>query len=73
MNQDTYLVSATGTSPLFTGTDDAIKKTYREASEFCGEKGASVETVSLDTVAQAIGRPGRATLNFECVDKKTPD
>ncbi len=85
VNEDTYMVSSTGTSPLLTGTsplstatDDAIKESYREATEFCKEHGGSVESVSLETAAQAYGRPGRATLHFQCIDresneKKTPD
>ena len=77
VNEDTYMVSSTGTSPLLsgtsptsTGTDDAIKKSYREATEFCQESGAGVESVSLETVAQAFGRPGRATLHFQCIDRE---
>ncbi len=85
VNEDTYMVSSTGTSPLLSGTsplstatDDAIKESYREATEFCKEHGGSVESVSLETAAQAYGRPGRATLHFQCIDresneKKTPD
>lgn len=65
-----YMVSATGTSPAFTGTEDAIKKVYREASAFCAEQGRVVESGSLDTVEQAFGRPGRATLHFRCVESE---
>ena len=78
VNGDTYMVTSTGTSPLFTGTspistatDDAIKESYREATEFCKEHGASVESVSLKTAAQAFGRPGRATLHFQCIDPES--
>lgn len=67
VNPGTYMVSATGTSPAFTGTEDAIKRAYRDAGAFCAQDGRVVETVSLDTVEQAIGRPGRATLHFRCV------
>lgn len=68
VNPGSYMVSATGTSPAFTGTEDAIKKAYQEASEFCAGRNGVVETLSLDKVEQAIGRPGRATLHFRCVD-----
>jgi hypothetical protein len=66
-NPDSYMVSATGTSPAFTGTEDAIKRAYRDAAAFCAEKRSVVETLSLEKVEQAIGRPGRATLHFRCV------
>lgn len=71
-NPGTYMVSATGTSPAFTGTEDAIRKAYREAAEFCGQDAREVETISLDKVEQAIGRPGRATLHFRCLEPDAP-
>lgn len=66
VNPGEYMVSATGTSPAFTGTEDAIRKAYEQANAFCSEKGGEVETISLDKVEQRIGRPGRATLHFRC-------
>ncbi len=66
------MVSATGTSPAFTGTEDAIRKAYKEATAFCSERGGEVETISLDKVEQRIGRPGRATLHFRCSDSQDP-
>lgn len=73
VNPGEYMVSATGTSPAFTGTEDAIRKAYEEANAFCSEKGGEVETISLDKVEQRIGRPGRATLNFRCTDTDKPN
>ena len=72
VNPGAYMVSATGTSPAFTGTEDAIRKAYREATEFCGQTGRQVDTISLDKVEQAIARPGRATLHFRCVESDAP-
>lgn len=66
VNPGEYMVSATGTSPAFTGTEDAIRKAYQEANAFCSKRGGEVETISLDEVEQRIGRPGRATLHFRC-------
>lgn len=62
-----FMISATGTSPSFTGTQDAISLAYQDASKHCASKGKSVETISLDKVEQALGKPGRATLQFKCV------
>lgn len=66
VNPGEYMVSTTGTSPAFTGTEDAIRKAYKEATTFCSEKEGDVVTISLDKVEQRIGRPGRATLKFRC-------
>lgn len=63
-----YLVSATGTSPAFTGTENAIQKAHVKAEEHCTAEGLVVETINLDIVEQALGRPGRATLRFRCVE-----
>lgn len=73
VNPGEYMVSATGTSPAFTGTEDAIRKTYKEANAFCSQRGGDVETISLDKVEQRIGRPGRATLHFRCSERQNPN
>jgi len=73
VNPGEYMVSATGTSPAFTGTEDSIRKAYKEATVFCAEKGGEVETISLDKVEQRIGRPGRATLYFRCSEPQSPN
>ena len=70
VNPNEYMVSATGTSPAFTGTEDALKKVYVQANKHCAAQSRDVRTVSLDKVEQRLGRAGRATLNFECVEKK---
>lgn len=67
VNPGEYMVSTTGSSPAFTGTEDAIKRAYKDAGEFCTKKGLVVETVSLEKVEQRLGRAGRATLTFRCV------
>ena len=69
---ESYLVTTTGTSPAFTGTQDAIAKAYKEAGAFCTQRGLVVDTISLDKQEQALGRPGRAILNFQCVTPKKP-
>lgn len=70
VDQETYMVSSTGTSPLFRATVKSTERVYQEAREFCEAKGKTVETVSLDTVEQKIGQPGHAELRFRCVEKK---
>ena len=69
-NPGQYLVSATGTSPAFTGTEDAIEKVYSEANAKCAGQNQHVDTISLETIEQQLGRAGRATLKFRCVDAK---
>jgi hypothetical protein len=68
----TYVVSASGTSPAFTGTQDAMKKVNSEASAFCAHQGRQLDTISLQTGDQALGHPGQATLHFRCVEKAHP-
>lgn len=69
VDQDTYLVSSIGTSPLYRATVKSTERVYQVARDFCAKKGKIVETESLETVDQRIGRPGSAELRFRCVEE----
>lgn len=71
VDQDTYLVSSTGTSPLYRATVKSTERVYQVAKDFCAKRGKIVETESLDTVEQRIGRPGSAELRFRCVEESS--
>lgn len=64
-----YIVSETGTSPAFRGTQNAIRKVHKQAAAFCAQSGQIVDTIELDTTEQRLGKPGGATLRFRCVNE----
>jgi hypothetical protein len=70
VNPGVYMISATALGPpAFTGAEEAVRMAYAEAAAYCTEQGRAVDTQSLEKVAEAVGRPGRATLRFRCAEK----
>ena len=65
-DRDTYLVSQTWAPFGFQAPTHATATVYQQAHDFCAQRGLQVETVSLDQVPSALGRPTSATLQFRC-------
>ena len=43
---------------------------YKEANEFCGRQGKSVDTINLELTNAGLAKSAAAALEFRCVAKK---
>jgi hypothetical protein len=67
VDQDTYLIVKRTAQVGFGPPVVATAYVYREANDYCANKAKKVETVTLDQVDSAFGRPSSASLKFRCV------
>ena len=67
MDRDTYMVSERGPTVGFSPPIRQTASVYRQATDFCAQKGKQVETIKLDQQDSGLGRPANATLQFRCV------
>jgi hypothetical protein len=69
VDRDTYMVVKRSAQVGFGPPVAATAYVYDHANAFCEDKGRTVETVKLDQVDSAFGRPSSASLTFRCVAK----
>jgi len=67
VDQDTYLIVKRTAQLGFGPPVAATAYVYREANAYCANKSGKVETINLDQVDSAMGRPSSASLKFRCV------
>jgi hypothetical protein len=68
VDQDTYMIVKRTAQVGFGPPVAATAYVYREANTFCANKNKKLETINLDQVDSAIGRPSSASLKFRCVN-----
>jgi hypothetical protein len=68
VDQDTYMIVKRTAQVGFGPPVAATAYVYREANAFCASKSKKVETINLDQVDSALGRPSSASLKFRCVN-----
>jgi hypothetical protein len=67
IGNDTYMVSKRSAQMGFGPPVGATAYVYKEANGYCANIGKKVETLKLDQVDSACGRPASASLKFRCV------
>lgn len=69
VDRDTYMVVKRTAQVGFGPPVAATAYVYDHANAFCEGKGRTVETVKLDQVDSAFGRPSSASLTFRCAGR----
>jgi hypothetical protein len=72
VGQDTYLVVKRSAPVGFGPPAAATAYVYDTANDYCVARGRTVETIRLDQVDSAIGKPSRTSLRFRCVFAVAP-
>src|SRR3982750_2066139 len=70
---NSYMITAKSAGGLFTNGNAVLGNLYKEANDFCGQRGQTVET--LNTNAQnaiPFARMPNAKLDFRCAARATP-
>lgn len=67
---DAYRISVVGGSG-FTSSGSLKAKSYKQATDFCAQKGLTVETIANDTKqARPLGGFPESDLRFRCVKRE---
>jgi hypothetical protein len=71
VDKDTYMISKRSAQMGFGPPVAATAYVYKEANAYCANLKKKVETLRLDQVDSAFGRPAAASLRFRCVSSDT--
>ena len=65
---DEYMLSKTDIGDVWHQGSNVLAQLYREANEYCGGRGLTVQRISEETQdGRVFVRPAGATLRFRCV------
>lgn len=67
LGQDTYFIGKKdGSTGL--GVSYKVKaEVYKEANDFCGQKGLDVQTIEVSTIPAKLAQLGSTELKFKCI------
>ncbi|WP_214645076.1 hypothetical protein, partial [Aliivibrio fischeri] len=67
MENETYMIGKKDSSPGLGVSLNNKAEVYREANDFCSQKGLSVKTININVLPAKFAKLGSTELEFKCI------